>query len=156
MHSTKILNPALRSMTSLYNYMRHILIVINYILYTQTDAEYNELHRSYEKADHELISKFPIYEAPANLTYPDSLDWRTKGAVGSIKDQVHVYIWLFGMSCIGEYIATYVHLELLYLWFVTPAFIIITRTSPGIYIHAPTYYLCCVYIIMQIVSCMSA
>ena len=57
-------------------------------IHTQTDAEYLEKHRSYSPPDPKLVLKFPVYKAPQNVSYADSLDWRTKGAVGSVKDQV--------------------------------------------------------------------
>ncbi len=57
---------------------------------------------SYEPTDKKLVSKFPVFEAPRNLTYPDSLDWRTKGAVGSIKDQVRLVAMEIAASLIAE------------------------------------------------------
>ncbi len=38
----------------------------------------------------------PMYSHPPNLTLPEAMDWHTKGAVSSVKDEVSVLVIIKG------------------------------------------------------------
>lgn len=71
------------------------IIIMIHVAFFQTDAEYQSKYYCYSGksvSDDEFQQMgVKVFEAPPNFnstSYPDSLDWRTKGAVGSVKNQV--------------------------------------------------------------------
>ena len=54
----------------------------------QTDEEFEEIYFVYSQNANYTNAK--VYHPLSSITTPDSMDWRTKGAVSSIKNQVCV------------------------------------------------------------------
>ena len=67
-----------------------------YIHSLQTEAEYTEKYLTYRKMDYESqfrsmgskVAKVTIFVAPENANWPEQVDWKTRDAVSSVKDQV--------------------------------------------------------------------
>ena len=60
-------------------------LVLNICHHVQTSAEFAELFLTHK---HVQRSGLQTFKAPAGVSYADTLDWRTKGAVTSVKTQV--------------------------------------------------------------------
>ena len=57
----------------------------------QTDLEYKSQILTYHQTNHSAISdKVTTFVPDPNLKLPESMDWRSRNAVTSIKDQVIV------------------------------------------------------------------
>ena len=60
----------------------------------QTEAEYTAKHLTYRKAEYltrrwgKKVAKITIFTPPKNANWPEQIDWRTRDAVTSVKDQV--------------------------------------------------------------------
>lgn len=64
----------------------------------QTEAEYVERHLTYQPAEYKTQQKWgkkeakiSIFTPPENAYWPEQIDWRTRDAVSSVKNQVSVY-----------------------------------------------------------------
>ncbi len=57
------------------------------IIFFQTDTEYMEKYATYKRTKHSNSKEFV---PPVKSGYPESMDWRTKGAVTSVKSQVSI------------------------------------------------------------------
>lgn len=74
----------------------------------QTDMEYSDMFSSYKRIpdDERNRTKSRVFVADSLKSYPDSIDWRTKGAVTGIKTQV---CWFVIVTC-GSLAERLVHL----------------------------------------------
>ena len=52
----------------------------------QTDSEFLEQYGTYSKSE-KTYTHSRIFRSPPMTSYPESVDWRTKGAVTSVKSQ---------------------------------------------------------------------
>ena len=55
----------------------------------QTHAEFNEKYLTYSKDKGNWTDAKPFDSSQFSSSVPFSIDWRTKGAVGSVKNQVY-------------------------------------------------------------------
>ena len=55
---------------------------------SQSQHEYTELYSTHLPLPSGVRASLPVHKATLNASYPESLDWRTKNAVGSVKTQV--------------------------------------------------------------------
>ena len=52
----------------------------------QSDAEYHKVYSSY--TNHKTKSERKVYMPPAQSNFPDTVDWRSNGAVTPVKNEV--------------------------------------------------------------------
>ena len=57
----------------------------------QTHAEFNEKYLTYSKDKGNWTDAKPFDSSQFSSSVPFSIDWRTKGAVGSVKNQVYIH-----------------------------------------------------------------
>ena len=56
----------------------------------QTHAEFDELYLTYHESPGNRSAEKPFNPSQYASSVPYSIDWRTKGAVGSVKNQVAI------------------------------------------------------------------
>ena len=70
----------------------------------QTDAEFGQMYLTYTEGSQGNYTATKVFKADPYQNYPESIDWRTKGAVTGIKNQVGCFIH-------DSRLALYLHLK---------------------------------------------